>query len=407
MTWISLGVCLLVAVQAFGQPDRKDRGVFGESKNEFYDSLKSASKAFRAKSVPAAQKEFRLDFGGIQGPRSASEFTTVWHTPPVSQGISGMCWCFSGTSFFESEIHRLSGRDIKLSELYTVYWEYVEKAREYVRTRGASVFGQGSEANAVQRIWKKYGIVPAASYTGMLKDQVYHDHDAMFGTMEAHLKAVKASNAWDEEAVVRVIRSILNASLGEPPATVSVNGTSMTPREYLASVVKLNLDEYVDVMSLMQVPYNQYGEFPVPDNWWHSAEYYNVPLDVYMEILRGAIRKGLSLCLGGDTSEPGLEGHAGMAVVPSFDIPSASIDEHARQFRFSNGTTGDDHGIHLVGYIAKDGHEWYLIKDSGSGSRNNSHPGYYFYHDDYVKLKMLGFMVHRDAVTAVVPQFTK
>jgi bleomycin hydrolase len=44
------------------------------------------------------------------------------------------------------------------------------------------------------------------------------------------------------------------------------------------------------------------------------------------------------------------------------------------------------------------GTDWYLIKDSGAGSRNNNHPGYYFYHEDYTKLKMLGFMVHRDMV---------
>jgi bleomycin hydrolase len=65
-------------------------------------------------------------------------------------------------------------------------------------------------------------------------------------------------------------------------------------------------------------------------------------------------------------------------------------------------TTGDDHGIHLVGYKEMDGKDWYLIKDSGSGSRNNTHPGYYFYHEDYVKLKMLGFMVHKDAVKGLV-----
>jgi bleomycin hydrolase len=121
-----------------------------------------------------------------------------------------------------------------------------------------------------------------------------------------------------------------------------------------------------------------------------------------MSSLKKAVRNGYTVCIGGDVSEPGLEGHAGMAIVPTFDIPSSYIDESARQFRFTNGTTGDDHGIHLVGYNEMDGKDWYLIKDSGSGSRNNSHPGYYYYHEDYVKLKMLGFMVHKDAVKDVV-----
>ena len=155
----------------------------------------------------------------------------------------------------------------------------------------------------------------------------------------------------------------------------------------------------------MEKPYYQKVEYDVPDNWWHSKEYYNVPLDQFMSILKNAIRNGYTMALGGDTSEPGYEGHAGVAVVPSFDIPADAIDESSRQFRFSNHTTTDDHGIHLVGYTEKDGTDWYLIKDSGSGSRNNSHPGYYFYREDYVKLKMMGFTVHRDAATEILKKF--
>jgi bleomycin hydrolase len=102
------------------------------------------------------------------------------------------------------------------------------------------------------------------------------------------------------------------------------------------------------------------------------------------------------VCIGGDTSEPGLEGHAGIAVIPTFDIPAAFIDESARQFRFTNKTTTDDHGIHVVGCTTVEGSDWFLIKDSGSGSRNNAHRGYYFYREDYIKLKMMGLTVHRD-----------
>ncbi len=402
-----LALPLLFALPAVAQQDRTDRGTFIESKNEFYDTLKAGSNAFKKKSEAPAKREFKLDFAGIKRPGSRSEFTTAWHTPPVSQGISGMCWCFSATSFYESEIRRLHGKEIKLSELYTVYWEYVEKAREYIRTRGVSAFAQGSEANAVPRIWKKYGIVPAEAFTGLLPGQRFHDHDAMFEMMSAHLKSVKATNAWDEEAVARVITSILNTFLGTPPTQVALDGKSMTPREYLVNIVKLNLEDYVEVMSLMELPYDTKGELPVPDNWWHSQDYHNVSLPAFMKIVREAVRRGMSLAIGGDTSEPGYEGHAGMAIVPSFDIPSQLIDENARQHRFSNGTTGDDHGIHLIGYLERDGHDWYLIKDSGSGSRNNAHPGYYFYHDDFVKLKMLSYTVHRDAVKAAIPAFAK
>ena len=396
--WMLAAACLAVLPAGAGlaqQDAHRDRAVFQQPKNEFLDELEHGADAFIKKENPA-QRQLRVDFGGIKAPASAGEFTTSWHTPPLSQGLSGMCWCFSTTSFYESEIHRLTGRDVKLSELYTVYWEYVEKARRFVKERGNSAFGEGSEANAVPRIWKQYGIVPASAYSGLLPGQKVHDHRVLFSELQAYLLSVKAGNAWNEEEVVRTVRSILNRYLGEPPAAVTVEGRSMNPREYLGSVLRLNLEDYVEVMSLMEKPYFRMVEYEVPDNWWHSTDYLNVPLDDFMGVLKNSIRKGYTVCIGGDTSEPGLEGHAGIAVIPTFDIPAAFIDESARQFRFTNKTTTDDHGIHVVGCTTVEGSDWFLIKDSGSGSRNNAHRGYYFYREDYIKLKMMGLTVHRD-----------
>ncbi len=390
--FISVGCSL-----AFAQEPKKDKGIVVEPKSEFWDSIKTEIARFDKKEQPK-RSVFQMDFSSVDAPASVAEFKQYWHNKPVSQANSGMCWCFSATSYFESEIYRQTKREIKLSELYTVYWEYVEKAARYINERGNSEFGEGSEANAVPRIWKKYGIVPAEAYTGKLPGQVFHNHEKLFSEMESFLHSVKANNAWNVDGSIETIKSILNHYLGEPPKMVTVNGKQMTPKEYFEKVVKLNMEDYVDVMSLLAKPYYEMVEYEVPDNWWHSKEYFNVPLNDYVASLKGAVRNGYTVCIGGDVSEPGYEGHAGIAVVPTFDIPADYIDEYSRQMRFSNGTTGDDHGIHIVGYTEKGGQDWYLVKDSGAGSRNNSHPGYYFYREDYVKLKMLSFMVHKDAV---------
>lgn len=395
----SVLMVVLVSLPAWtqGQVSRHDKAVFVTPKNEFMDSVrKEASKFLATPEKP--KKQLQLDFTGLAHPTSTDEFKKYWHNKPVSQAISGMCWCFSTTSYFESEIYRQTKREIKLSELYTVYWEYVEKTKRFVAERGNSAFGEGSEANAVMRIWKTYGVVPADAYTGMKPGQKFHDHSKLFEEMNAYLQSLKASNAWQEEVAVSTVKSILNHYLGEPPKTIVVSGKEITPKEYFESVVKLNADDYVEIMSLMEKPYYQMAEYEVPDNWWHSKEYFNVPLDDFMGAIKKTIRSGGTVCIGGDVSEPGYEGHAGVAIVPTFDIPSEYIDENARQFRFSNGTTGDDHGIHMVGFLEKDGKDWYLIKDSGSGSRNNAHPGYCFYSEDYVRLKMLGITVHKDFV---------
>ena len=395
---------LLLNCNLFAQEERRDKGEFVTPKNEFFKEIQKSADAFIAR-PKEERKAFKMDLTGLDLPKSVDEFKAYWYNPPVSQGWTGTCWDFSTTSFFESEIYRIHKKKLKLSEMYTAYWEYVEKAKRFIEERGNSVFGEGSEANAVPRIWKKYGIIPEEAYTGLKPGQKFHDHRKMFDEMENYLNSVKAANAWNEEDAVNTIKDILNHYMGVPPAKVTVNGKEYTPKEYLDKVVNINLDDYVDVMSLMQKPYWEQVEYPVSDNWWHSKEYYNVPLDVFMDVIKKAIRSGYTMAIGGDVSEPGIVSDYNVALVPSFDIPSNYIDEYARQLRFSNKTTGDDHGIHLVGYENKDGKDWYLIKDSGSGGHNGHNPGYYFFQEDYVKLKMLDFMVNKDALGDLLSKF--
>ena len=391
-------LCLFIISAAALFAQHKDKGKFVEKKNEFWDQIKDENEKYSR-----SQKErFILDFEGMDLPKSKDEFTTYWHQDPISQGNSGMCWCFCTTSFFESEIYRTTGRKLKLSEVYTVYWEYVEKARRYVQELGNSEFGQGSMGNHFPMIWETYGIVPAEAYTGLEKDQPFHDHTELFDEMEAYLEQIKETKMWDEETVLTTIKHILNYYLGEPPKTIEVNGKTMTPLEYFKKVVKINFNDYMDILSLLQKPYYEHVVYPVVDNWWKSEAYYNVPLDTFMLCLKSAVKNGYTVAIGGDVSEPGYYSYEEVAVVPTFDIPSEYIDENARQLRFSNEATTDDHGIHIVGYKEKDGVTWFLVKDSGSGSRNGKNKGYYFYHEDYIKLKMMDFTVHKDAVKAIL-----
>ena len=385
--------------------ERKDKGIFVEEKDGFYkNEIMKSIKEFETPKKEI-EKEFVVDFTGMDLPKSKDEFKSYWFNDPISQGNTGTCWCFSTTSFLESEVYRLHNKKVKLSEMYTVYWKYVEKAKRFIKERGNSAFEEGSEANAVTRIWKKYGVVPEEAYTGMMPGQTFHNHKNMYGEMKSYLTNVKEENAWNEEEAIETIKSIMNHYMGEPPAKVSAEGKEYTPKEYLKNYIQLNPYDYVDILSYLQKPYYQQVEYEVPDNWWHSKDYYNVPLDVFMQALKSVIRNGYTVAIGGDVSEPGYDSWHKVAIVPSFDIPSEYIDESARQLRFTNKSTTDDHGIHLVGYLEKDGKDWYLIKDSGSGSRNTGDKGFYYYNEDYVKLKMMDFMVHKDAVKMLLQKF--
>jgi len=401
-----LAIFFLASSLSLINAQQKNKGVFAEPKPGFYDEILKNINEFQ-NPPKEKKKSFKLDFTGMDLPKSKDEFKYFWHNDPISQGQTGTCWTFSTTSFFESEVYRLTGKQVSLSPIYTAYWEYVEKAKEFVRTRGKSIFKEGSEANAVSRIYREYGIVPATVCTGLLPGQLVHDHSKLINEMQTYLQNVKTTNAWNEEEVVEVIKSILNHYLGQMPTEVVVDGKKYSPKEYLANYLKLNMDDYVDVLSYMQKPYWEQVEYEVPDNWWHNKDYYNIPLDEFMKILKNAIKNGYTLAIGGDVSEAGYDSWTKCAVVPTFDIPSEYIDESARQFRFTNQTTTDDHGIHLVGYTEKNGVTWFLIKDSGAGSRNTGDKGYYFYHQDYVKLKIMDFMVHKDMFKDYLSKFNK
>lgn len=401
------------SIFSFAQIPKKDKAVFKEYQPGYYQNyILKGIQDFEVKNeTPKTERRLKIDLSGYELPNNIDLYKKYWYNEPISQGNAGTCWCYSTTSFFESEIYRLSNLKVKLSEIYTVYWEYVEKARGFVRTRGKSAFGEGSQANAVSRIWKMYGVVPAESYSGLLNGQVYHNHEKMFDEMNSYLQSVKATNAWNEALVLETIKSIMNSHLGTPPSKIVVDGKEITPADYLKNVLKLNLDNYVDITSIMEKPYYQQVEYVVPDNWWHCSDYYNLPLDIYMKIVKESIRKGYTMVIGGDVSEAGFESMAQVAMIPSFDIPSEYIDENARQFRFSNHTTTDDHGVHVVGYYEKDNKDWYLIKDSGSGSRNvgkqSKSFGFYFFHEDYIKLKFMVFTIHKDMLKEYLPMFKK
>lgn len=406
MKLVFINICsiILISSLAFGQ-SAKNKGLFEEAKKGYWENeIQKGIEEFEKKSEPKKPK-YRMNFEGLDLPKASSEFKQQWHNEPISQGNTGTCWCFASTSLLESEIARIHKRNVKLSEIYTVYWQYVEKARRFVKERGASLFAEGSQTNATTAMMKKYGAVPLSSYNGMKEGQMFHNHSKMYSEMNNYLLKMKEQNFWDEDAIISNIKSIMNYYLGEPPTSFTYEGKQYNPTTFLKEVVALKLDDYVDMLSILSQPYNEKAIYDVPDNWWLSKDYYNISLDEFMEALKSAAKKGFTFTLSGDVSEAGYDSWAEVAMVPTFDIPSEYIDEHARQFRFSNGTTTDDHGIHAVGYKEHNGKMWFLIKDSGAGSRNGANKGYYFYHEDYIKLKMMSFMVHKDAVEQFLKRF--
>ena len=342
----------------------------------------------------------------MQLPADTSEFTRLWHNSPVSQGYTGTCWCFGGVSMVESEIYRQTHNRVKLSEMYIVYWEYVEKARRFVREKGNSTIDEASEANAVPKIMKLFGMLPYSAYSGLKGKQDFYYHFQMLEEIKKFLSKVKSKNQWNEENVVNKVRLILDKYMGRPPQAVVFDDVSYTPMQYMEKVLKFNPDDYFSFMSTESIPYNQKGELVEEDNWWHDKNYYNVHLSDFMGIIRHALDKGYTLTVCGDITEPGRSKKQKIAVVPYCDLPPRSINENARQFRLDNKTTTDDHCLHLVGYVKNQSGYWFIVKDSGD-SFFGKFPGYWFLHEDYINLKMMTLLVNKYAASFVLDKIIK
>ncbi len=420
---------LIVAAVAFGQPASaappRDRAQYRKRtldpvieqlrKQDKADKKRRGKQTSKIKKTARDAKEkrrknrrrLRLDFKGIEVPSSPAAFKRVYHHPPVAQYLTGTCWAYSATSFLESEVFRLTKRKIKLSEQHTVYYEYLEKVRRWLRKRGHSELSQGSENNAVVRIFQRYGAVPQASYAGVTRRDRRHNHSLMTKRIKAYLKHCKAAGLWDERVVLTHVRSLLDKHLGAPPVAFAFEGQTYSPRRFVREVLKLDLGAYVEIMSTKKIPFWTTGLFDVPDNWWRSRDYHNLPLPVFYKLIKDSITRGYSVAIGGDVSEPGRDGHRDAAVIPSYDIPQQYIDQDSREYRIDAKVTTDDHGMHLVGYTKHGGRDWFLIKDSGRSARWGKAKGYYYFRDDFIRLKMLSATVHKDLLGSLKRRFRR
>jgi len=350
-----------------------------------------------------SEMSLRLDWSGIRVPAGPDAFESAWHQPPTPQYYTGSCWAFSSVSFLESEIQRQHGREVKLAEMWIVYHEYVEKARRFLREYGHSPVVEGSQDHGTLEVCKLYGVVPREAYPGVLIAGGRHDHTPMMAELGGYLDWVRESGAWNEAQNLAHVRAILDKYLGAPPTEFTYHGRQYTPVSFFAEVCGLNLDDYRSCVSRLDEPFGELVLLDVRDNWRRKDDYLNLPLDTWFEVLREAVKDGWTVSLGGDNSEPGMDGLHDAAVIPEWDVPRKAIDQESREFRIATGQTGDDHGVHCVGVKKHKGREWFLIKDSNRSSRLGQYEGYYMWDGDYIRLKMLSFLVHKDRLEGLMP----
>lgn len=351
-------------------------------------------------SAQTMEEQVREAVDRLPHPQSPAEFQAAPALPCLCQGNTQICWSFATCSFLESEMARLKLPSVRLSVIYPAYCQYVEKARQFVRTRGKSRFAPGGLFSGVLDTCRQYGAMPASVYEELPGSKAF-DHSRLYAELGDYMLEVRLRGRWDERRVLAHVKAILNRHLGEPPQSFRFNGKDYTPKSFLAEVVRLPWSEYLMVTSFESAPFNTFTELEVPDNWRHNTNFFNVPLPVFYEAFKGALRGGFTVAVSMDDTEPSYRTTARYCVIPEFDLPAGDVTQAARELRFRDGATDDDHAIHIIGWGKVGGEDWFLAKDSGKGAWRLGNQGEVFLHGDYVKLKVLAFIVHRDGVTQV------
>ncbi len=358
-------------------------------------------------------------------------FTTVKENPVTSiknQGSSGTCWCFSTTSFLESEAIKAGKADttLNLSEWYSALHNYYDKFLKYVRLDGYLNLAEGGSFEDVIHTFRDYGVVLNDQMPELRNGEKRINMKEMSAVSHAFAKAMTEQKGKISETYKDAYKAILETYMGKLPESVEYRGVTYSPKEFVTKGLGLDMSDYVSITSFTHHPFYSTFAIEVPDNWrWDLS--YNVPLDEMMAVIDNALENGYTVAWGTDVSEVGFT-RDGLGVVPDVDAntktigsdqerwvgkdPNArreeiynlkrpgkelEITQDLRQQGYDNKTTTDDHGMQIYG-IAKDqnGTKYYMVKNSWG--KAGKYEGIWYVSEAFVRYKTMNILVNKNAV---------
>ncbi len=323
-------------------------------------------------------------------------------TPVKNQGNTGTCWSFATTSFIESELIRMGKGEFDLSEMYFVAKTYENKVKQYLFYHGENNFSEGGQAHDVMNVIRENGLVSNESFPGKLIEGRFTHHDLVNSLSKEAETANKKTRkfAFDTEKITKPITSKF---IGRYPKNFTLNNETFTAKTF-QNFLGFDPDDYIEITSYEHHPFYSQFVLEIPDNWAH-APYYNVPIEELIQIITNAIETGFTVCWDGDNSENTFEFKKGIADLPKNEI--GNVDQKLRQETFLNRETTDDHLMHIVGLAKDENNRRYFYTKNSWGESGNPLNGFLYMSEDYVKLKTIAILVHKDAIPDEIAQKLK
>ena len=319
-----------------------------------------------------------------------------------NQGMTGTCWSFSTSSFIESEIERISGQKIDISEMYIVRTTYDKKVWNYVMRQGKAQFSEGGLAHDLMNAARLKGLMPQEAFTGLIGQQTLYNHSKLVPDMkiilDKFIEKDSSQSSWKEP-----IKSILDKDIGAYTENFTYKGKKYTPEEFM-TMTKFDPDAYITLTSFTHQPYYSKFILDIPDNFSYGS-FYNLPLNEYMMVLDHALEKGFTVELDIDVSESTFSQKNGVAFIPKNKnkkglteiVEELVITPSLRQAEFENYNTTDDHLMHITGiYKDQKGNKYYKVKNSWGTHVGNG--GFIYISEAYMQLKSISIMIHKDAL---------
>ena len=348
-----------------------------------------------------------------QEPYKFNTIIDLQATEVISQGRTNTCWSFSSTSFLESEIIRLTGKKIDLSEMFTVRHTYTKKAENYVMRQGKAQFSEGGLAHDVLNSVGEHGLVPNSVFSGLFDTETNHNHDELITVLKSMVNAYadnpgkRLSKNWK-----KAVDAVLSIYLGNDLTSFTYDKKNYTPQSFL-KMTALNPEDYISITSFSHAPFYSKFILNIPDNW-SNGSFYNIPLDEMMLSINNALQKGFTIALDCDISESTFSSKDGVAVIPKMPADNEkamksiytekTITQQYRQDEFENFTTTDDHLMHITGMLKdQKGTKYYKVKNSwGSDSSRHANGGFVYFSESYMRLKAISIMLHKNAISKTI-----